>query len=106
MANVIVCVFMSCALCWLSNDRMMPRFFSIPSTLDFNQWMLACCAWVGKIWMCCWDTLANQKTSRDGTLHVAVICEETCRQELLTFKRAADLRCTTEMRVTSSIPIL
>ena len=45
------------------------------------------------------------KTSCDGTLHVAVICEETFRQELLTFKRAADLRCTTEMRVTRAVQL-
>ena len=29
------------------------------------------------------------KTSRDGTRHAPVVCEESCRQELLTFKRAA-----------------
>ena len=29
------------------------------------------------------------KTSRDGKVHDAVICAETCRQEFLTFKRAA-----------------
>ena len=29
------------------------------------------------------------KTSSDGKLHDAVICAETCRQEFLTFKRAA-----------------
>ena len=29
------------------------------------------------------------KTSHDGKLHDAVICAETCRQEFLTFKRAA-----------------
>ena len=29
------------------------------------------------------------KTSCDGMIHVAAICEESCRQEFLTFKRAA-----------------
>ena len=29
------------------------------------------------------------KTSRDGTRHEPVVCEESCRQEFLTFKRAA-----------------
>ena len=28
------------------------------------------------------------KTSRDGKVHPPVICEETCRQEFLTFNRA------------------
>ena len=29
------------------------------------------------------------KTSCDGMIHAAAICEESCRQEFLTFKRAA-----------------
>ena len=39
------------------------------------------------------DTLlrhfGEEKTSRDGKVHPPVICEETCRQEFLIFKRAA-----------------
>ena len=37
------------------------RLSSQPSTLDNNQQILACCAWVALSWMFCWATLAFPK---------------------------------------------
>ena len=67
------------------------QIFEPTSTLDCNQQMLACYAWVDKSWTCCSDTLAYPSRAETAcALHTPAICEETCRQEFLTLKRVAE----------------
>ena len=80
MSNVIVCPMLLYAFCQIFE----PTFYAGLQPADAGLLRL------GRQEL---DVLLLQfgvpKTSRAGKLHDAVICAETCRQEFLTFKRAA-----------------
>ena len=89
---------MKYALSWLSDDRMWPMLLYVlivfcqisePTFYAGHQPADAGLLCLGRPVL---DVLLGHfgapKTSRDGTRHSAVVCEESCRQEFLTFKRA------------------